>query len=375
MSDNSIYSINSSFDSAIYWFMHYIDNKKFWTKEKLIFYKQVGNLLWGWVWLAESLENISQNADNYALQKIASGILEMIRSWKSLSFAMTRYSQYFSSTDVTIIKSGETTWNLVSVMLSLAKEHENLQKTKNDFISAMIYPIVLFVWAIVAVFVLFIFVLPEIFSIADSFPDVKLPFVTIVLQHIADFMISYWTYLLLWFVFWFLLFSILLSTRTGAKFFINLVIEVPLIGKIVQQYFLVRYARYQKMMLSSWLDYITSTKLVKGILDLPTYDIVFDKMIARVTSWGKLYEWMIWFENFIPPTAISFVKVWEETWSVSDSFNNIIGMYDDDLKANISSLSKVIEPIMMVIVWAIVVVVALWVFGVISTLMTGIQTW
>lgn len=76
---------------------------------------------------------------------------------------------YFTPSDTAIIKAGETSGNIVVVLRNLAQEYAFIHTLQNKFIGAVTYPIVLLVIAIVAVFVLFIGILPGIFSIATQF--------------------------------------------------------------------------------------------------------------------------------------------------------------------------------------------------------------
>jgi len=71
---------------------------------------------------------------------------------------------------------------------SLANEYVFVSDIKNKYISALLYPIILIVIAIVAVLALFLLVLPNVFSIADSFPAAQLPWITQMLRNISTFL-------------------------------------------------------------------------------------------------------------------------------------------------------------------------------------------
>jgi len=77
--------------------------------------------------------------------------------------------------------------NLPMILQSLATEYVYVRDMKNKYVGALIYPAILIVVAIVAVFALFLLVLPNIFSIAESFQNLQLPWITRALQSISVF--------------------------------------------------------------------------------------------------------------------------------------------------------------------------------------------
>ncbi|MEI8090970.1 MAG: type II secretion system F family protein [bacterium] len=109
-----------------------------------------------------------------------------------MSYALNRLPDYFDAGDYSIIKAGEASGNLPQVLQSLAQEYVYTKEIKDKYIGALIYPAMLIIVAIVAVFALFLLVLPNIFSIADSFAGIKLPFVTQMLRDISLFFQHNW---------------------------------------------------------------------------------------------------------------------------------------------------------------------------------------
>jgi len=94
---------------------------------------------------------------------------------------------YFDQGDYSIVKAGEASGNLPQVLQSLAQEYIYTKDIKDKYIGALIYPTMLIVIAIVAVFGLFLLVLPNIFSIATSFTGLKLPWITQTLRDMTTF--------------------------------------------------------------------------------------------------------------------------------------------------------------------------------------------
>jgi len=95
------------------------------------------------------------------------------------------------------LKSGEMSGSMPNVLQSLSSEYQFLNDIKNKYVSALIYPVMLVVVAIVAVLALFLFVLPSVFELADSFQGITLPWATQFLRNISLFVQHKWPTILI----------------------------------------------------------------------------------------------------------------------------------------------------------------------------------
>ena len=138
-------------DRFIIEFLESKDKASFRSSDKIFFFRELWYLLKWWVWLLTAVNTISQWTDNYAVREIAKLIQKYLAAWKSLSYAMDRLPDYFDEWDCNVIKTWEKSWNLHMVLDSLAQEYEYIIEIKNKYIWALIYPIVLVVFAIVAI--------------------------------------------------------------------------------------------------------------------------------------------------------------------------------------------------------------------------------
>lgn len=80
------------------------------------------------------------------------------------------------------------------------------------------------------------------------------------------------------------------------------------------------------------------------------------------------------FDEIIPANASLLVKVGEDTAKLPEALGNIIEVYEEDLNNMLNNLSKIIEPVLIVFVGGIVVLIAFSVFGIITTILGGVQT-
>lgn len=359
----------SLIDTYIVSFLQSLDKGRFSSKEKILFFKQLSYLLKGGVSLVDAMNILIDSTDNFAIKDIAKTILEFIKKGKPLSYALNRLPDYFDEGDFSIIKTGEVSGNLPLVLASLASEYVYVKDIKDKYIGAMIYPIILLLVSFIAVISLFAFVLPAVFSIADSFQWMHLPFLTQLLRDFSLFLKLHWqsigrSFLGIGSFLW-----IFFSTDIGKKFWFNLVLSIPLLGRMTKYYYVVKFCRYMKLMLSSGMNYVETFQLLRDILGVPAYQNMLENVLAGLQRWENIYDHLKFETNLLPSDVPAMIKVGEQTANLQNTLDNILSMYDSELTILISRLSKVIEPIMLVFIGWIVVVIAFAVFGLILQIM------
>lgn len=363
MIDDIITSILSSWDKG-----------SFWTQEKIFFFKELSYMLAGGVSIVESIDIIARSSDNYAVKEIAKQCKTYLNEGRSLSYALTRLKEYFDDGDISIVKSWEKTGNLGNVLKSLAYEYSFINTIKGKYQGAMIYPTILIFIAFFAIIALFMFVLPGIFQIVEQFDSMKLPWITLALKNFSEFLRDQWVNISIWLGFVFGLVFLYVSTDVGKRQIMNLVFQIPVIGKMTKYYYLIRFCRYMKIMISAGMSYVEVFNLLKEILQIPAYTIVLEQVTEGLNKGQSIYDSLKYETNLIPTNAIVLMKVGEETANMPQALENIISIYEEDLNNLLNNLSKIIEPVMLVLIGGVIIVIATGVFGVITQIMEGIQT-
>lgn len=346
-----------------------MDRGSFWTKDKILFFKELAYLLkWG-ISLFAAIKIIGESSENYALQEISRNISAFLNKWKSFSYALNRLPDYFDAGDYSLIKTWEMSWELPMILQSLATEYIYIKDMKNKYVGALIYPAILIVVAIVAVLALFLLVLPNIFSIAESFQNLQLPWITRALQAISVFLQTQWKLILGIMVWLGLLGGVFFSTEYGKKRWFTVLIGIPMVGKMTKYFYIVKFCRYMKLMMNAGMSYIQTFQLLRDILHIPAYHDMIERILVWLNKWENIYSVLQNETELIPSDVSIMIKVGEESANLSNSLDNILDMYEDDLNNIIMRSSKIIEPIMLIFVGWIVVVIALGIFGLILQIM------
>ena len=362
------------FDGIAEWFVRNLEDTSIGTKDKIFLFRQLGYLVSGGVAITDALQVIWSNSDKYGIKYNTSLIYNYIKTWESFSKSLSRIPKYFDETDISIIRSWESTGNLTTVLHHLADEYEFINDTRSKYISAMIYPSILLVLSFLAVWFLFLYVLPSIFDMIKSVDGAQIPWYTLVIMNITNFIVNYNIYIILWAILFGLIFWMFISTENGYKRFFERILTLPWVGQIIRNYHMIKFFRYMKLMYSSGISYLDMFVYLKKIMGNPTYTGHIDNIIAGIRRGQTIYDNMKFAKNIIPWDAVALIQVGETTANISNSIDNIINIYDKELKSSLENLNKIIEPVMVVLVGCVIGLIAGSVFGIIWAIMDTATT-
>jgi len=342
-------------------------------KEKVFLFRELAYLIEWWVAIADSVIVVKNSSDKGSIKKIGDEMYAALNEWESLSFSLAQLPMYFSPGDVNIIKSGENSWELTHVLKYLAEEYEFLSKIKSKYISAMIYPVMLFVIAIWAVFLLFTMILPGIFSMVDSFGNIEIPATTQFMMGMSDFMVANALKIIILWGFWWFALWVFLSTREWKEILDKTIFKFPLIGKVTKYYDMVKFMRYMRLLMEAWMNFLEVFEFLKDIMGNLSYKYMIDDIIRAINRWETIGWTLEKYTHFIAKDVVALLKVWEETASFESALSNAIVMYEDEFNKLLDWLSKAIEPILIVFIWVIIAMVAMSVFGIIGSLLESMS--
>ncbi len=358
----------SFMDKIIEKFLSSSDKTSFSWKDKILFYKELVYMMKGWVSLMETMQTIQKTSDNAAVKRVAKEISWYLNEGKELSYAVNRLPEYFNEWDASIIKTWEVSGNLSDVLQALAEEYAYLNDIKQKYIWAMIYPTALIIISIVAVIYLFGFVLPGIFDTL-SWSVAEMPSITVALKWFSDFIVSYRQKIVVFLILAILLIITYSATDTGSKKMYKIMLRLPIVGDMTKSYYLIKWARYMKLMIASWMDYVETFRLLRDVLRIPLYQSMIEQVLADISLGKSLYEPISEHTEIIPSNVSVLIKVWEETANLENAMQNVIDIYQEELDNSIKNFSKAIEPFILIFVWGIVLLIAIGVFSLIFAVM------
>jgi len=299
-------------------------------KDLVIFCRQFAALINAGVAMMRSLNILSLQTENPKLAKILKQIKDDVEQGISLSEAFGKHPAV-----------------LDEVMNRIALFMENRAKLSAKIKSAMTYPAVVSVFAVIIFFVMLTVILPkfsEIFSRLGS----ELPAYTQFLINLSQFLRSPGALLLI--VSFGAIgygFKKIYSLERGKYFFDKLFLGVPIMGSLMQKVAVARFTRTFGTLIKSGVPILTSLEIVEESSGNAVLAKSVREVKEEVKQGGMIHKPLEKSEIF-PPMVTSMIAVGEETGELDLMLTKIADFYDSEVESGVESLTALLEPIMMV---------------------------
>jgi len=347
---------------------------KFGLKEKIFFFRELAYLLEGGVGIVEAIDIINKNSANFAIKEMTSELYRYLNQGEAFHRALLRLRKYFNDADIAIVRGGEQSGELIKVMKFLANEYEFLFDVRQKYIGALVYPFILILAGIAAIYVIFAIVMPSLLGIIDSFGNVELSWSVKVLKAGTEFMIKYWWLIFVGFLLLIGLFGVIVAFPEGKKWRDKTLLSLPIIGNLQKQYLLVKFMRYFSLFLKAGLNYKEIFKALDGVMNIGVYSELFEESLDAIDKGQSFVDVFEHYSEIIPPDVVVLLRVGERTASIASALDNAIVLYESEFKKVIDNFSKVIEPLLILVIGWIVSIIAFAVFGLIGSILDSLQS-
>ena len=257
-------------------------------KEKIIFTFQLGQLLNAGVPLLEGLADLRDSFIEIHIQALLSALIESIEGGDSLSQSMNKFPKSFDNVYVNLIEVGEQSGELNKVLQELEEMLKWQDELRSQTMQIIMYPAIIGVIMMVAFVFLMVVLVPQMLSFMDQF-DSELPFYTVALLAVSDFMQNYW----------YLVFIIPVVAVLGIKYFSaryysvrysldKFKLKLWLIGPIMQKIKLARFSNNFALMYKAGITVLESMKVSRGLLGNVVLEQVIDEAHEMISE-GDIY--------------------------------------------------------------------------------------
>ena len=272
---------------------------------------------------------------------------DSVNKGEMLSEAMRKHKNIFPNLLLAMVKSGEISGNLSLMMLRMSVHYERENKINNKIKSAMIYPAVLSVVAIVAVMFIMTFVMPTFMELFND-EGIELPTITKMLLSISSFFKENFIILSIVIAVALMAFSIYIKTDEGTRHMSILKLKVPIISSLNKKIIVSRLTRTLSTLLSSGVPLIQSLPIIADVLGNTLAKEALNNIKERVVK-GEELNVSFRNERIFPEMLSSMIAIGEETGKLDEVLNKTADFYDDELEQAIMSTTALIEPLLIVV--------------------------
>ncbi|MBP9718294.1 type II secretion system F family protein [Candidatus Gracilibacteria bacterium] len=325
------------------------------ANEMATFFRLFSIMINAGVPLIKSLDTIAEQTGNYKLKNALFDIARSIEKGSTFSESMVGFDDLFSDSQRGMIRAAEASGQLNSILKELALEVEKTAYIKAKVKGALMYPAFVITVMIAVVIAMMVMVIP---GISQIFLDTgkELPMLTQYVIAVSDFFVNDYVYLILGIITLGLTTAIASKTAEGIRFFDWAILRLPIFGSIVQKSILARFCRTLGNLLRSGVA-ITKSLAING---KSLGNVIYQQRIALVTE--DLEKGIPLGESLrdspeFPPMMVQMISVGEQTAQLDTIVMKIAEYYEDEIDTAVASISKLLEPLIIVVLGGIVGVI------------------
>jgi len=321
--------------------------------DKIMFTRNLRVMIAAGVSFPRALKILSDQSRNKKFKGILLKIREEIIRGKSFSDTLSRYPNIFSELFSNMVKVGEETGTLENVLNVLTQQMEKEHEIKSKIQGAMIYPAVIILAMLGIGIVMLIMVVPKLASIFSEL-NVELPLTTRIVIFVGNFLAKFWYTVPFGVLAVVILLKVVPKTKLGKLVFDTLVLKIPIIGPIIKKTYSARTIRTLSSLIAAGVPIVRSLEIVSGSLGNIYYKKAISEAAEGVRKGAKLSEVLKKYEDIYSNLVIQMIEIGEETGETSTILQKLAEFYEEEVANATKNLSAIIEPILMLIVGAIV---------------------
>lgn len=329
-------------------------------RELAVFSRQFATLVASGMPMLRTLHTLEEQTQDDRIKEATAGVRADIEAGSTLEQAMGRHPEVFDRLYRAMVRSGEESGRLEDALDRVAFQVEKTDALRRQVKSALMYPALIFGFAMVVLVAVVAFVIPVfagIFEeIAEENPGEKaeLPLPTKICVMASDAITGYWFILIPAIVAGLVLFFRWKRTESGKDVWDRLLLRLPMnVGDVIQKVALARWSRTFSGSVSAGVPMLQAIKLTGETAGNVVLENAMEDVYASVKKGGSLAG-PIERNPIFPPMVGHMVAVGEETGQLEHMLSKIADFYETEVDAKVKALTSLIEPIMIVFVGGIV---------------------
>jgi MSHA biogenesis protein MshG len=326
----------------------------------LLFSRQLYTLLKSGVPIMRALAGLQESSTNPAMRDVLQQTRESLDSGRELSVSLARNGKVFTPFYISMVRVGEMTGRLEEIFLRLFDHLEFERFMREQVKSALRYPMFVMAAMVVALFVVNVWVVPAFAQVYKGF-GAELPIMTRILIGFSDFMVAWWHLLVVVMAGAVAGFRWYIQTPAGNYWWDRIRLRIPIAGQIVRKATLSRFARSFALATRSGVPIIQALTTVAQTVDNTYMAGKIEGMRASVERGESVLRAALGTGVFTP-VVLQMIAVGEETGALDDLMQEIAEMYQREVEYELKTLGQQIEPILIVMLGALVLVLALGIF-------------
>ncbi|NVJ62357.1 MAG: type II secretion system F family protein [Gammaproteobacteria bacterium] len=331
------------------------------TSDLVMFSRQMYSLTKAGVPLNRCFMGLIETSNSVVLKEALRDILDGLTSGNDLATSFAKHPNIFSSFYVSLIHVGENSGNLEEAFARLASYLELEEENRNRVKSAMRYPTIVLSILVIAFAGINWFVIPRLAALFKSLSTDELPIFTRILIGTSDFFVDYWYLIVGGAIMSGFAFYQWVNTDSGRLVWDAKKLKFPVFGSIIYRSLLARFARAFAMMSRAGVSVthalgvvslVVDNKYIGGFVSEMRAGVERGESITQAASKSKMFSSLV----------MQMLQVGEDTGQVDEMLEEVADFYEREVDYDIKKIGDYIEPFLIVVVGALILILALGVF-------------
>jgi type IV pilus assembly protein PilC len=328
------------------------ESRKVGRHEFLVFNQELATLLKAGMPLVQSLDILRSRLSNPVFKSVLDDVYEKVRGGTALSDAFSAHGDLFPSVYTASLMAGERSGNLDAVLRRFVAYSKTIDTVRSKTISAMIYPMILVVLALVLVGIIVIKVVPTFADFYGSF-NAELPLSTRMIVAVSDFLRAQ----LMW---------ILVAIGVGAAAFYTWIkqpgrgaqfdrwmLKLPVVGGSFHKFTTSQMARTLATLLGGGIPLVNALEIASRSTGNRHMGRELEIVVTKVRE-GQGFAHTLLERQTVPDVAIKMIEVGESTGALTEMLNSLADFYDEEIETEVSRFVTLIEPAMLVFMGVVI---------------------
>jgi len=310
-----------------------------------IFTRQFSTMIGAGIPVLECLDILQEQAVDPGFKRVCGQIVEDVRGGSDLSQALGKHTRVFDRIYVNMIKAGEASGQLDTILKRLAEYMEATEQLKREIKGAMTYPVVSLVMILGITVFLLVFIIPKFQNIFESL-KVPLPLPTQIVLALSTALTSYWYNLVMIAVGFYLLIKWWKATDSGGYTWDRMLLKAPVFGLLIQKIAISRFSKTFATLLRSGVPILGALEIVAQTAGNRVVEEAVNNARESIRQGENLAKPLADSPVF-PPMVVRMIAIGEKSGALEQLLEKISEFYDQQVEAMVESLTSLIEPLMI----------------------------
>ena len=324
------------------------------TPHDIVFFtRQLATMIEAGIPISRALNGIMRGSEKPGMRRLLRRITESVEAGNPLSTALKQYPKYFDNLYVSLVSIGEQSGLMGTLLEKVAVHVEKIQSIKGKVRSALTYPIVTLLVTFGLTAIMLVKVIPEFAKIFDSL-GAELPWMTQVIMQASEVFRESWMPLLAVTAAATVLLIRGYSRSPRIRRFVDrCMLHIPIFGRIFRDAVIARFARNASIMSGAGITLVDLLETVAHAAGNQVYrEAILD--LRREVGSGRPISDAMTDTRLFPDMVVQMIGVGEESGELQSMLENIADFYDGEVDNAVATLSSLIEPILIVVIGALV---------------------